>query len=319
MMNETKTSLDELIADFIIFKRSIGYAYQTEAYYLNNFKEQCYKMGCVDVPGKNEFREWMKKRAKEQPQTQHARMSPIREFHKYLYNIGIDTGCILPKGIKGSNVRHVPHFFNDNEISLFFERCDSLPRRKENPGREIILPVALRLLYCCGLRPIEVITLKTENVNLKIGFIDILHSKKHKDRRLYLSDELTLYLAEYKRKINVIYTKHEYFFPKDSKKHYNNNYLRNNFRKIWSEICNDNRENVRLYDMRHHFAFANLNRWVEEGSDVNSKIAYLMKYMGHSSIESTYYYLHLVPEFFSTYVELTRSLSFIIPEVEDED
>jgi integrase/recombinase XerD len=319
-MTEIIKSLDTLIDDFIAFKQSIGHSYQTESYYLSRFKKHCNEMDCSEVPGKKEFQAWMVQRPDEKPQTQHTRLAPIREFHKYLHNIGIDTGYVLPKSIRISTQRYRPHFFHDDEILLFFKACDSISARKKNPGREFILPAAFRLVYCCGLRPIEVITLKTANVNLGNGYIDILQSKNHKDRRLYLSEDLTAYLIWYTQKIKDIWATHEYFFPKGSEKHYDESYLCLNFRKIWNSIRDDNiGENVRLYDMRHHFAFANINRWVQEGKNVNSMIVYLMKYMGHSSLESTYYYLHLVPEFFSTYTEVTRGLTDVLPEVGYED
>jgi hypothetical protein len=41
-----------------------------------------------------------------------------------------------------------------------------------------------------------------------------------------------------------------------------------------------------------------------------------MRYMGHTGIESTYYYLHLIPDFFPQYSELTTSTEELIPEVE---
>jgi hypothetical protein len=70
---------------------------------------------------------------------------------------------------------------------------------------------------------------------------------------------------------------------------------------------------------RHHFAFATLNRWIEQEVDVNSKLPYLMRYMGHSSLESTFYYLHLVPEFFSTLCEKTKILEYLLPEVDYDE
>jgi integrase len=71
----------------------------------------------------------------------------------------------------------------------------------------------------------------------------------------------------------------------------------------------------RAYDFRHHFAYANLNRWAQEGKDVNVMLAYLMRYMGHSTIESTLYYFHFVPEFFGAFIEMTQKLESILPEV----
>ncbi|NLI91774.1 MAG: HAMP domain-containing protein [Peptococcaceae bacterium] len=56
--------------------------------------------------------------------------------------------------------------------------------------------------------------------------------------------------------------------------------------------------------------------------DVNMKLnvmlPYLMRYMGHASLKSTCYYIHFVPEFFSTFNDITKVLSDILPEVDDE-
>ena len=48
----------------------------------------------------------------------------------------------------------------------------------------------------------------------------------------------------------------------------------------------------------------------------NAMLPYLMRYMGHSSLESTYYYIHLIPDYFSQYRMLTASSADVIPEVD---
>ena len=37
-------------------------------------------------------------------------------------------------------------------------------------------------------------------------------------------------------------------------------------------------------------------RWIDEGSDVMALLPYLSTYMGHSELNSTLYYVHLLPE-----------------------
>ena len=78
----------------------------------------------------------------------------------------------------------------------------------------------------------------------------------------------------------------------------------------------DGKVKPRAYDFRHHFACANIMRWSQEGKDVHAMLPYLMRYMGHSSLESTYYYIHLIPDYFSQYTKLTSSSEDLIPEVE---
>jgi integrase/recombinase XerD len=314
-MHNKVQSLNELVDEFIAFKRSLGYSYQSEAYQLGKFKDLCSSMDCSGIPGKKEFQAWMMRKPSELPQSQHSRVSPIRGFHAYLYRIGFNTGYNLPKSAGTSNLRSCPHFFSSEEITRFFKICDSLTTRRENPGREVILPAAFRLVYCCGLRPIEAIRLKTEHVNMRDGYVDILQSKFHKDRRLDLSEELTTYLIQYKRQIERIWPVHTYFFPKGPDTCYGGEYLRANFKKIWIRANSQSfATQVRVYDFRHHFALSNLNQWIREGENVDSMILFLMKYMGHVSLDSTYYYLHLVPEFFSTYAQMTHNLSVVLPE-----
>jgi integrase len=36
-------------------------------------------------------------------------------------------------------------------------------------------------------------------------------------------------------------------------------------------------------------------KWLNKGEDINKKIIYLSSYMGHSNIEATAYYIHLLP------------------------
>ncbi len=318
-MCEKEWALDELVENFIDYKRSQGYSYEQDVYHLLSFKKFCTSINCNGIPGKREFQLWMKQKPTELPQSQHRRVASARAFHHYLHQMGLDTGYVLPKNRLVVNLRCRPHFFSADEIHRFFSACDNLTPRKENPGRELILPTAFRLLYCCGLRPIEVLRLKNEQVNLQEGYVNILESKKHKDRRLYLRQELIDYLTQYQQRLESLWSNSTYFFPKNLNSGFGRGYLRSNFKLIWDRIYSESTPPpVRLYDVRHNFALANLNRWIQEGKDIEAMILYLMKVMGHESVESTYYYLHLIPEFFSTYSQITRNLSAVLPEVDYE-
>jgi integrase len=75
------------------------------------------------------------------------------------------------------------------------------------------------------------------------------------------------------------------------------------------------------YDFRHHFAYAyayayaNVERWMAQGKDVMAMLPYLARYMGHASIESTFYYIHTSPEFLHAYAHLTAVSQSLLPEV----
>ena len=147
------------------------------------------------------------------------------------------------------------------------------------------------------------------------------NTKSHRDRRLYLSEELITYLRKYDDAISKCFPKREYFFPGGHGGICSPSALSSNFRNIWlsAGLKRDGRVKPRAYDFRHHFACANIMRWSEEGKDVHAMLPYLMRYMGHASLESTYYYIHLIPDYFPQYSALSASTEAMIPEVEDDE
>ena len=50
----------------------------------------------------------------------------------------------------------------------------------------------------------------------------------------------------------------------------------------------------RIHDFRHTFAVRVLEGWYQKGVDVQAKLPLLSTYMGHVSINSTYYYLKFI-------------------------
>jgi integrase/recombinase XerD len=75
-----------------------------------------------------------------------------------------------------------------------------------------------------------------------------------------------------------------------------------NLIKVWRQLCvsvnvlNAQGHPPRLHDLRHSFALNALQRWYNQGVDVQTKLPHLATYLGHVSAVSTYYYLQLTPE-----------------------
>src|SRR5665648_593305 len=92
------------------------------------------------------------------------------------------------------------------------------------------------------------------------------------------------------------------------------------FKKCWTQANPETDisklPRLRVYDLRHRFTSAVLNKWLDEGRNLYAMLPFLSAYMGHSSLSATAYYIHLLPE------NLVKSagidwLSFdqLIPEV----
>lgn len=318
MSSEYSSVLAPYISGFVATKRAVGYAYETAEFYLHNFDHYCSLRAECRSLSRELVLEWAKARDGESPGTRRMRISPIRELGKYMHSIGVSNAFVFPTALFCKVERYVPHFFTSQELTAFFAACDKLIPHGRTHARHLVLPVFFRLLYCCGLRTCEARTLRIENVDLQNGGLDILRSKGCRSRKLPLPVDLLELFRTYNARVSEIYPDRIYFFPTTRSRCYNCGNVGSVFRQIWKAagLGKASGKKPRAYDFRHHFALSNLNRWVAAGLDVNSMLPYLARYMGHSSLESTDYYLHLVPEFFHTFSEKVRPTENLLPELD---
>ncbi len=308
------------IEDLFIQKRSVGFKYNTTAeYYFNVFDHFCKEyFPHDDILSRDIVMKWAERKQGESPVTHRIRLSLIRQFCKYMLSQGIAGTYVLPVRLGAKIVRRVPHFFTSKELQAFFSSIDNLPISNDRPGQHLIFPVLFRSIYCCGLRPFEARLLQYENVDLKKGVFTIRCSKGAMDRIILLSEDMLFLSRIYNERISLIFPQRRFFFPKDKVTPYEQQSLIRVFKESWMRAGLEDSPGTKphIYDLRHHFALTNLNRWVSLGEDFNAKLPYLSRYMGHTGIESTDYYLHFVPEFFPVFKEKTQStFNKLIPEV----
>ena len=304
--------------DFIAYKNALGIKYDTSRVYLLELDQYNLEHGNYALLTKELAEGWALWHAGKSESQDRSWIPPIREFGRYLRSIGESDAYVLDDRFSIQHYHAEIYLMTNEEIQAFFKACDSYVLRIKLSGRPYVFPALYRFLYCCGVRCGEARKLKCCDVHLDDGFVDILNTKSHRDRRLYLSDELITYLRRYDRAISKCFPKREYFFPGGHGGICSPSALSSNFRNIWlsAGLKRDGRVRPRAYDFRHHFACANIMRWSEEGKDVCAMLPYLMRYMGHASLESTYYYIHLIPDYFPQYSALTASTEALIPEVE---
>jgi len=307
------------IEGLIAAKRAVGYSYENAEYHLRSFDSYCAARPASSTLSRDLVLEWAKAKDGEDPAAHKVRLSVVRELGKHMQALGIRDAFVLPSALHRKIERYVPHFFTKEEITAFFRACDNLKPHRSMRARHLVLPVFFRLLYCCGLRTCEARRLRVEEVNLSYGAITILGSKRRSSRKIPIPQDLLRLFRSYNACVSAIYPGRIYFFPTTRSECYQASNISVAFRKIWKKagLPLGSGHRPRAYDYRHHFALANLNRWIASRVDVGSRLPYLSRYMGHSSLESTDYYLHLVPEFFQTFSEKLRSTEAILPEVDD--
>jgi len=262
---------------------------------------------------------WCHKRDTENNNSCRSRIYGVASFIQYLRKRG-NTDVMKPDIPKKARSTYIPHSFTDTELGNFFRACDSLPsvsRTYEQLSRKITIPVFFRLLYSSGIRTNEARMLRVEDVDLCHGILDIRYSKGHAQHYVVLHDSMLELLKIYDAAIRKQYPHRAYFFPARCNAFHTRNWVQTNFRELWNKY---NSSHATAYELRHHYAIVNINRWTEEGFGFYAKLLYLSKSMGHSTLESTKYYYSLVPGMADILEEKTgMDFEWIVPEADYEE
>ena len=223
----------------------------------------------------------------------------IRLFGKYLSAVGKES-FILPYGFGSDKKAFAPYIFTDAELKSLFRAIDVIAATQSEPFLPEIAPALFRLIYTCGLRPNEGRELKRENINFENGEILITNTKRKKERIVVMSNDMLKFSRKYDERRVVFARNSEYFFPSWNEGTLTNYQLSLFFNECWKRanpsVDESELPSVRVYDLRHRFASAALNRWLDEKQDLRSKLPYLRAYMGHEALSETAHYIHLLPE-----------------------
>lgn len=319
-MNEYTPYLSPQIGAFITFREVSENWNQTYGQKLHLFDQYCLKnYPDADILTQEMVDGWCKQRNTETNNSCRARVYPIYDFIQYLRGRGGTTinTPILPRH---EPTTHIPHTFTERELSNFFNACDKLPSIPRTPAiraRKITVPVFFRLLYSSGIRTFEARMLRTVDVDLEGGILDIRQSKGHSQHYVVLHDSMLTLLRQYDEAISKLYPDRKCFFPAEKDRFHKRDWVSMNFRKIWDTV---NDFHAIPYDFRHNYAIHNINGWIDEGFDFDEKLLNLSKSMGHRGIESTTYYYSIVPKLADILAEKTNfGFEAIVPEVYDEE
>ena len=261
---------------------------------------------------------WCRKRKTENNNSCRSRVYVIVSFIRYLRKRG-KTDIREPEIPRKERVSYIPHAFTEDELKNFFYACDNIPNRRltqELRSRRITIPVFFRLLYSSGIRTNEARLLRVEDVDLNQGILDIRYSKGHAQHFVVLHNSMLDIMKEYDTVIGKQYPTRTYFFSARGDIFHTRQWVQINFRQMWDKY---NSTHATAYELRHHYATENINRWTDEGFGFDAKLLYLSKSMGHSILESTRYYYSLVPGLADILKDRTeRAFDNIVPEVDDE-
>lgn len=315
-----KSVLGTHIKNFIKEKRAQGYSYQAQAYLMGNFDAYWADHTYTFVGLTPESLDgWTKKRDSENKGYLHNRISVVREFSRYLNGLGISS-YIPPFSFRRN--KPLVYVLCDEETAELFDKIDGCMPIKKNRVQirmSYEYPVLFRLIYCCGLRRSEACGLSVAQVDLVQGIITVLNAKGDRDRLIYLSEDMNQLCAGYLGMMRQNYGPElEWMFPGlDMEKPVSAAAAGRVFNTFWKKtrFAATTDKNPTVHSLRHAYVVKRVNLWMKQGLDMNVMMPYLSKYLGHKSIDETYYYYHYVQETAQVIREKDTLAKKVIPEV----
>ena len=300
-MKEFKSCFAKDIEKFLRFRTELGYSNCSFAFYLEKFDCYC----CDENHTTRELPQslimgWLNKAIDNGERGLKCRGRAMRAFAKYLQSEGVSV-FIAPIKYFETKSPFVPYILSTAELASFFAATDNIARWLNGDAfSPSVAPVIFRMMYACGLRPTEARLLKRDDVEISSGEVLITKNKTHKERIIVMSDDMTDLCKRYENRRNDFFVRSSYYFPRIDGSAYSNQSLNNLCHRCWqyanSDIPSERLPRLRPYDFRHCFATSVLQKWLDEGQDLLVMLPYLRAYMGHTHIEDTAYYIHILPE-----------------------
>ncbi|MGL5827341.1 MAG: tyrosine-type recombinase/integrase [Nocardioides sp.] len=300
---------------YLMFKEKMGFYGSSRIWYLKKFDAYCTAHERV-VFDRDTVEGWVTAQLGTTNSRYRSWMSYIRDVGRWLQAHSNSAAYVLSDRWKASFVPAHPYLLTSGEIERFFAAAAHL--HAQSPWRWQAVAF-FTLMHSCGLRTGEVRQLQCAHVDLDAERIDIVWSKGNRSRRLPLTPQVIDVLAACDRTTHRQFGRsRQRFFCSATGNEVTTATVGQMFGRIWDQADLPRLvggQQPRPYDLRHHFAYANIERWMHQGADVAAMLPYLARYMGHASIDSTYYYIHTSPDFMNAYADITGKSQSLLPEV----
>jgi len=192
----------------------------------------------------------------------------------------------------------LPHILTADERSAFFAQVDAYSPSGGEAIRRIAVEyrVLFRLLYCCGLRNSEACGLAARDLDPEGGTLTVLGSKGRRDRLVYMAEDLAALCREYLSWLRgALGCEPEWLFPgRDPARPLPNPTVDRAFERLWgrTEHAASCADKPVPHDLRFSFVTDRVNAWAADDVDVDAMMPYLSRHLGHTSLQSTYHYIH---------------------------
>jgi len=180
-----------------------------------------------------------------------------------------------------------------SDIKSLFEATELLTTRADFEILQTRDKAIIAILYFCGLRRTEAVKLNIEDINLETATVHVKHGKGYKERLVPIHPNNIKYLEEYiyESRLELIKNRVENaFFISMRKTRMSGQTMLVRLKQM--QHLSDNQslksKNITLHTLRHSIA----THLLQNGMSLEQ----ISRFLGHSSLESTQIYTHLVEQ-----------------------
>ncbi len=295
------SALREAVRDYLELRHSLGFKLEDAGLKLPRFVAFLEERGSSRITTALAL-EWAQQPTAVQPAEWARRLGEVRGLARYCHASDPLTE-IPPQGLlPHRSTRARPYLYSDQEVEQLLAAALKLPT---NWHRTPLYPwkfhCVLGLLSTTGMRMSEALNLQVSDVDLDQALLTVRGAKLGKSRLIPLHASTRDVLADYLRRRTEYFgtAVSPYLFVSDRGNQMDQSRLHRTFYTLSRSIglrAADASHGPRLHDFRHRFAVKVLLAWYQSGQDSTRLMPVLSTYLGHVSVEDTYWYLSAWPE-----------------------
>ena len=290
----------ELFSEYVEHKRNLGYVYPKSRLYLVRLLSRFLAGRPAEerVLTRDAAEAFARPREGEASGSAAGRRGIARQFALFLRWKGIEAWVMPERSRPGPPSSFAPRIITADEMARVIACADARPASRCGPQTQPVYAMLVRLLWCCGLRIGEALSLRVGDVDLTEAVITVRKAKHNRTRLVPMSESLAAHARRYAVTVGLVpEDPGSWFFPSPRGQGYNPGSATTHIkgRLLEAGVTTASGRAPRTHDLRHSYAVACLAKMQADGVDVYAALPLLATYMGHADIVSAQYYLRLDP------------------------
>ena len=233
------------------------------------------------------------------PLSRHVRLKELAIFARHLRAEDPRHEVPLPQIFAFKRHQRLPYIYSADEIRRLLDAASRLQHRPGDSMGDTHWTL-FGLLAATGLRLGEAVNLRLGDFS-KHGLF-IRETKFRKSRLVPLHATTVTALVEYRARWRVVAEPDAPFFVATAGTRLNKSRVDKVFRRLTDQLGltytpkSGRLPGPRIHDFRHTVAVRTLESCPKGRSEINKHMLALSTYLGHASLESTYWYIHATPQ-----------------------